>query len=196
MLTKHSNGFFAEVDDLRLVGEKRGLASKGYELQPPDMRGGSISQLNAYQDKVRSLLANLGEGMRAQFQWTCNSDYRQELTHYFRETEKVTHPHLRQVRTERFQRYWDRMHRRDLRREQLVLFVSTRITVLTGKALTLSGLETYYAKVLGQLSGQFDELTGTLRTILGSDTTVAPLDDLAHFSYYSRFLQPVTGRAL
>ena len=184
------NGFFA--GGLMIFGslEKGGVASKGYVLQPPDLRGGSIAQLNAYQDKIRSLLANLGEGMRAQFQWTCNCDYRQELTRYFRETEKVTHPHLKRVRTERFQRYWDRMHRRDLRREQLVLFVSTQITALSGKALTLAGLEAYYEKVLGQLRGQFEELTGTLRTVFGSDTTVAPMDDPGHFAYCSKFLNP------
>ena len=134
------NGFFAE--GLMVFGplEKGGLASKGYLLQPPDLRGGSIAHLNAYQDKIRSLLANLGEGMRAQFQWTCNCDYRQELTRYFRETEKVTHPHLKRVRQERFQRYWDRMHRRDLRREQLVLFISAEIAAHSGRALTRDGL--------------------------------------------------------
>ena len=184
------NGFFAE--GLMIFGslEKGGLASKGYELQPPDLRGGSITQLNAYQDKIRSLLANLGEGLRAQFQWTCNCDYRQELTRYFRETEKVTHPHLKQVRTERFQRYWARMHRRELRREQLVLFVSVPITALPGKAQSLLSLEAYYGKVLGQLRGQFEELTNTLRTIFGSDTTVAPMDDLGHYTYCSKFLNP------
>ncbi len=184
------NGFFAE--GLMVFGplEKGGMASKGYVLQPPDLRGGSIAHLNAYQDKIRSLLANLGEGMRAQFQWTCNCDYRQELTRYYRETEKVTHPHLKRVRQERFQRYWDRMHRRDLRREQLVLFISAEIAAQSGRALTTDGLSAYYDKVLAQLRGQFDELTGTLRTIFGSDTTVTPMDDLAHFSYCSKFLNP------
>ncbi len=185
------NGFFAE--GLMIFGPpgKGGVASKGYVLQPPDLRGGSIAYLNAYQEKIRGLLANLGDGMRAQFQWTCNCDYRQELTRYFRETEKVTHPHLRRVRTERFQRYWDRMHRRDLRREQLVMFISTEIAALhSGKALTREALHTYYEKLLAQLRGQFDELTGTLRTIFGSDTTVTPMDDLAHFTYCSKFLNP------
>jgi hypothetical protein len=191
MASAAPNGFFAE--GLMVFGPpgKGGVASKGYALQPPDLRGGSIAYLNAYQEKIRGLLANLGDGMRAQFQWTCNCDYRQELTRYFRETEKVTHPHLRRVRTERFQRYWDRMHRRDLRREQLVMFISTEISALhSGKALTREALHAYFEKLLAQLRGQFDELTGTLRTIFGSDTTVTPMDDLAHFTYCSKFLNP------
>jgi hypothetical protein len=58
------NGYFA--DGLILFGslEKGGCAAKGYVLQPPDLRGGSVSNLNAYQDKIRSLLANVSVGMK------------------------------------------------------------------------------------------------------------------------------------
>jgi len=170
--------------------EKGGSAAKGFVLQPPDLRGGSVAHLNGYQDKIRSLLANLGEGLRAQFQWTCDCDYRTELTRYFRETEKVAHPHLKRVREERFQRYWEMMHRRELRRERLVMFISTDIAGYAGLLKTPEGLRAYYGKLLGQLRGQFDELTGTLRSIFGADTAVQPMDDLAHFTYCSRFLNP------
>ena len=190
MRSNAPNGYFAEGLILFGALQKGGVAAKGYVLQPPDLRGGSTAHLNAYQDKIRSLLANLGEGMRAQFQWTCNCDYRTELTRYFRETEKVKHPHIRQMRTERFQRYWDRMHRRELRREQLVLFVSTDITQSGGGLKTRGGHEALYEKLLAQLRGRFDELTATLRTLFGNDTTVTPMDDFAHFTYYSKFLNP------
>ncbi|MDE3084060.1 MAG: hypothetical protein KGJ37_02430, partial [Verrucomicrobiota bacterium] len=180
------NGFFA--DGLMLFGspEKGGLAAKGYVLQPPDLRGGSVACLNGYQDKIRGLLATLSIKMRAQLQWTCHCDYKKELTRYFRETERVAHPHLKRVRTERFQRYWEKMHRRELRREDLVLFLSTEIYNLKARG----GLEAYYEKLLGQLGGQFEELTGTLRTIFGSDTTVAPMGDAEHFIYFKKFLNP------
>ena len=99
MNSRAPNAYFAE--GLLIFGalEKGGVAAKGFFLQPPDLRGASVTALNGYQDKVRALLANLGEGMRAQFQWTCDSDYRQELTRYFRETEKVVHPHLKAVQS-------------------------------------------------------------------------------------------------
>ena len=60
------NGHFAE--GLILFGslEKGGVAAKGYVLQPPDLRGGSVAHLNGYQDKIRSLLASVSGGMRAQ----------------------------------------------------------------------------------------------------------------------------------
>ena len=184
------NGYFAEGMIIYGTLEKGGIASKGFLLQPPDLRGGSISQLNAYQDKIRSLLAALGEGMRAQIQWTCNSDYRQELTEYHRETEKQTNPHVRKVRTERFERYWQRMHNRDLRREQLVLFVSLDLAKHSPTVTARNNLESYYNKLLGQLVTRFDELTVNLRTLFGSDTTVTPMDDLDHYTYFSKFMNP------
>jgi len=184
------NGYFA--DGLILFGslEKGGCAAKGYVLQPPDLRGGSVSNLNAYQDKIRSLLANVSVGMKVQLQWTCNCDYKKELTRYFRETEKVMHPHIKRVRTERFQRFWDRMHRRELRRENLVLFVTTAITSYSGNVKSHDALLRYYEKLLGQLRGQFDELTGTLRTIFGGDTPVTPMGDIEHYVYCKKFLNP------
>ena len=92
------NGYFA--DGLIVFGslEKGGTVAKGYVLQPPDLRGGSIVHLNAYQDKIRSLLAVVGEGLSAQIQWGCNGDYGQELARYYRETEKVVHPHIKRAR--------------------------------------------------------------------------------------------------
>jgi hypothetical protein len=184
------NGYFA--DGMLLFGalEKGGVAAKGFVLQPPDLRGASIALLNAYQDKIRTCIANLGERMRAQFQWTCNSDYRQELTRYFRETEKVAHPHIRRVRDERFHRYWAMMHRRELRREQLVMFISTEVTTPSAPLASTTAIEAFYAKVIGQLRSQFDELGSTLRTIFGADTTVAPMDDLGHYTYFAKFLNP------
>jgi hypothetical protein len=189
-----SNGYFAE--GLLIYGslEKGGIASKGFLLQPPDLRGGSVARLNAYQDKIKNLLAALGEKMRAQIQWTCNSDYRQELTEYHRQTERVTHPHIKKVRTERFERYWAKMHRRELRREQLVLFISTDIAAtapaVAPAVATRNRLTGHYEKILGQLHTRFDELTASLRSLFGNDTTVTPMDDLAHFVYYSKFLNP------
>jgi hypothetical protein len=145
------NGHFAEGLILFGSPEKGGSAAKGYVLQPPDLRGASVAHLNAYQDKIRGFLANLSTGMRAQLQWTSNCDYKKELTRYFRETERVTHPHLKRVRSERFQRYWDKMHCRELRRENLVLFVTAEITSYSGNLKSRDSLARYYAKLIGQL---------------------------------------------
>ena len=184
------NGFFAE--GLMIFGplEKGGFASKGFVLQPPDLRGASVAHLNAYQDKVRALLAQLNEGMRAQFQWLGNSDYVAELTAFGRAAEKVAHPRIKRALLRRWEFLWKKMHARELRREHLVLFLSVPIAALPVHALTREGLSLYYVKILAQLRAQFEEITGTLRTIFGADTTVTPMDDLAHFTYCAKFLNP------
>ncbi|MFA6960625.1 MAG: hypothetical protein WC205_07750 [Opitutaceae bacterium] len=184
------NGYFA--GGLLLFGslEKGGVASKGYVLQPPDLRGASVANLNAYQDKIRSFLALLGEGMRAQLQWTVDPDYLTELTRYYRETQAATHPHIRRVRDERFNRYWRKMQRRELRREKLVVFISTDITGYSGNLKTKAGLQAFYDKALAELRSRFEEITGTLRTLFGTDTTVTPMGDEEHFAYYMKFLNP------
>ena len=82
------------------------------------------------------------------------------------------------------------MHERSLRREHLVLFLSAAPSPVAAKPVSTEGLRAYYEKVLAQLKGQFDEMTGTLRTIFGADTTVTPMDDLAHFTYCAKFLNP------
>src|ERR1019366_6566940 len=130
------NGFFAE--GLMIFGplEKGGFASKGFVLQPPDLRGASIAHLNAYQDKVRALLAQLNEGMRAQFQWLGNSDYLADLTAFGRAAEKVAHPRIKRTLLRRWEFLWKKMHARELRREYLVLFLSVPIAALPGRALT------------------------------------------------------------
>lgn len=190
MKSQAPNGFFA--GGLILFGslEKGGLVSKGYILQPPDLRGAHVTQLNTYQDKIRSFLASLSEGQSAQIQWTCNSDYRQELTRYFRENEKITHPEIKRKRMLRFDSFWERMNRRELRRELLVIFISTDITSYAGNLKTQVGLHTHYDRLLGQLRTQYDEQTETLRTIFGADTPVTPMDDLGHFGYFLKFLNP------
>lgn len=190
MRSSPPNGFFA--DDMIIYGplEKGGTAVKGFILRPPDLRGGSIAHLNAYQDKIRALLALVSEGMQAQFQWGCDGDYRGELTRYFRETEQIRHPGIRRVRMRSFRRHWRKMLGRKLRREHLVLFLSTMIVARSGPLLDPAALRDYYEKMLAQLRAHFDEITGTLSTIFGADTTVTPMDGLALFAYYSKFLNP------
>jgi len=184
------NGFFA--DGLLLFGplERGGIAAKGYLVHTPDQRGASVAQLNAYQDKIRTLLASLGEGMRAQFQWVGNGDYVPELTRFYREAEAIVHPQIKRRVMRQWRRLWRKMQRRMLRREQLALFISTEITRHSGPRLTAGALESHYEKLLGQLRAQFEEITDSLRMIFGTDTTLTPMDDLAHFTYWTKFLNP------
>lgn len=184
------NGYFA--DGLLLFGglEPGSRAAKGYRLQTHDQRGAGIAQLNAFQDKVRAVLANLDEGLHAQLQWSCNGDYGPDFARFESDTGRIAHPRIKHVRRRTLRREVDRARCRELRREEVVLFLSTAIHGPAGRPATRAGLEAHYQHLLGSLRGQFEELTGTLRAIFGADTTVTPLDDLGHFTYYAKFLNP------
>jgi len=184
---KSPNGHFA--GGLILYGnlESASMASQGYLIEPPDLQHASISLKNDFQDKLRIFLATLGPNQRAQLQWTCNSDYRKELTRYHQQTGKVTDEYVRKVRYERYSRYWQRMENRTLRREQLVLFISQDIETA---APLIPGRDNYYDKTYRQLRSTFDELGTTLTTIFGAGTIVCPMSDMEHFAYYKRFLNP------
>lgn len=190
MRSSPPNGFFANGMIVYGPLEKGGLASKGFVLGPPDQRGASTDQLNAYQDKIRSLLALLGRDLWAQFQWGCDGDYRPELTAAYREITAITNPEIRRLRLRYWRRHWRKLLQRALRREQLVLFLTIRISAQSGPLMTGAALCGFYEKMLAQLHTQFDEIADTLRTIFGTDTTVTPMDDLAHFTYCAKFLNP------
>ena len=193
---KSPNGHFAE--GLILYGnlESGALASKGFILEPPDLHNASVALLNEFQDKIRTFLATIGPNQRAQLQWTCNSDYKKELVHYREETAQGNHDYIKRVRNERFSRYWQRMVHRTLRREKLVLFISQDVESYSGSVKGRGALLDYYEKALKQLKNDFAEIGTTLTTIFGNGTTVEPMGDLDHFSYYSLFLNPTLADRL
>ncbi|MEZ0300011.1 MAG: VirB4 family type IV secretion system protein [Candidatus Methylacidiphilales bacterium] len=190
------NGHFAK--DLILYGnlESGALVSKGFIVEPPDLHNASVGLLNDFQDKIRLFLATLGPTQQAQIQWTCNADYRQELLAYHDRTQAIREPAVRRNRNERFVRYWKRMLDRELRREQLVIFVSQSIESYSGNLRSQNGLYDYYNRTLSQLRNDFDEIATTLGLTFGNGTTLRSMSDLDHFTYYSLFLNPSLGERL
>lgn len=170
--------------------ERGGLASKGFRIVPPDLRGANIDRLNAFQDQVRALLGLVGAGRRLQFQWTCDSDYRFELKRYHERTQTIPEAQIRRVRNERFIRYWQRMTDRQLRRESLTVFLSIEVTGHTGIIQSRGALETSYETLLNELAAQFEEFAATLRSVFGADAVVTPLGENELCAILRRFLNP------
>ncbi len=174
--------------------ERGGLVAKGFRLEPPDLRGASFAQLNAFQDRVRALLALASPGRRLQIQWWPDSDYRQALLAYHARTQEVTDPAIRAVRNERFTRYWPRTLNGTLRREHLAVFLSIEIEASAGTVRSREGLREHYDAVLQELAGQFEEFASTLHTVFGPETPVHPMDDAEHCACLRRFLNPSHAR--
>ena len=135
-----------------------GSVAKGFIFDPPDLANAAISELNAFQNQLALLLASLGDHQRLQVQWFCDSDYRQELLDYHDETQKATNVWTRRVRNERFTRYWTAMTERQLRRQRLVIWISRKIEVSPGLAITRSALTRHYEHLLDQLHQEFTQV--------------------------------------
>ncbi len=184
------NGVFCEGMILYGFPERGAIAAKGFWITPPDVRGASVDRLHTLQTQIRALLATLAPGRRLQLQWSCDSDYRQELTSYREETERVKNPVVRKVRNERFTRYWHAMQNRTLRRERLALYLSIEISTYSGNARTGHGLQQHYASILSELQAQFRDFAQSLRTLFHNETTVTPMGDNDHAQHLRNFLNP------
>lgn len=190
------NGVFC--DDLILYGspERGAIATRGFWLEPPDLRGASFARLNAFQEHIRALLALITPGRRLQVQWSCDADYRAELARYHADTKSVTQPSIRRTRNERFARYWERMQARQLRRERLAVFPSIEITAYSGNFRSSGGLRQHYTALVGELRAQFEEFATTLRTIFHGEAVVRPMSDDEHFRFARDFLNPSLDRRI
>jgi hypothetical protein len=62
--------------------DKRGFVAKGFILEVPDLRHAGDRALNSFYEAVRQFLHTLEESTRAQFRWSVDSDYREELLSY------------------------------------------------------------------------------------------------------------------
>src|SRR5258708_15846162 len=99
------------VDDLLIFGDiTRGVICQGIDVSMPDQGNVEAEVLNAVESDLRTFLANLQEGERLQVQFYKDSDYHRQLDRFQKVTEKG---HMcrfsRRHRTERYQRYTERM---------------------------------------------------------------------------------------
>jgi len=184
------NGVFCEGMILYGFPEKGAIAAKGFWITPPDVRGASVERLHTLQTQIRALLALLAPRHRLQVQWSCDSDYRQELTSYHAATEGVTNPAVRKTRNERFTRYWQAMQNRALRRERLALYLSIEISEYSGNVKTRQGLQNHYATLLAELQAQFRDFAQSVRTLFHDETCVTPMEDADHAHHVRTFLNP------
>lgn len=185
------NGYF--IRDLIVFGDLRAGSSvaKGFIFEPPDLANAAIAELNAFQNQLAVLLASLGDHQRLQVQWFCDSDYRHELLAYHERTQKAGNIWTRRVRNEKFVRYWEAMADRQLRRQRLVLWISRRIDVSPGPAVTNAARARHYDHLLGQLEQEFAQVGEMLSGIFaGQGARIVPMKDEDHYRHYARFLNP------
>lgn len=144
MFENPPNGYF--VHDLIVFNHLRrgGFVAKGFVLEAPDLTNSPIADLNDFQDQVCLLLASLQENQRLQVQYFCDSNYKEELLRYQRETERFTNSWTKRTRNERFCRYWEAMTERKLRRQRVVIYVTRALENQPRLAQTGRARRDYY----------------------------------------------------
>ncbi len=191
MFDQAPNGYF--VNDLIVFNSLKegGYVSKGFIVEAPDLSNAEVSQLNDFQDQLSLLLASLGENQRLQVQYFCDSDYRQELLRYHEETQKTTNLWTRRCRNQRFERCWQMMTERRLRRQRLVFYISRRIESSPKGLQSESALTEYYQNLLAQLGAEFEHVHEMLMGIFsGQGARILPMKDADHYRHYLTFLNP------
>lgn len=170
--------------------ERGSSVAKGFWVQPADVRGASHLRLNENQDRWRTVLQGTGPGRRLQFQWSCDSNYREELERYRKATEAVPEPAIRTVREERFARYWQRVGQRGLRRERLAVFLSIEVQEYSGNLASKEQIASRYESLLAQCAREFAEFVESARRIFGVEANITPMDDADHGRFTENFLNP------
>jgi type IV secretion system protein TrbE len=188
------NGFF--FNDLLWFGDgatKKTAIARGFMIEPGEMTAFSVRQLNDLHERLRVLLGMLGQEYRLQVQWSIDSDYRQELEDYHKETLELRRrdPVHGQfgvlVRAERYERYKAAMHEGRLRRERLTLFFS-RIVDTKVPAFGQAAVARYFDTLSRKESLGIQDFVLSALSRLFADCRIKPMGDEDHFLFYYRFL--------
>ncbi len=186
-MSKPIDGYL--VDDLVVYRglQKGGYVGRGFRIHPPDVENADIGWLNHLEDELRVLLASLKDTSRMQFHWSVDSDYQRELLAYYAKTKELaTNEWSQRQRNERFTRYWKQMENRQLRRERLHLYVTSKIDA--GALPREGGKRQIYDHVLatnGRELDQYGELFAQIFQSLGGSAQA--LGEQEHFEEFYRY---------
>ncbi|MCB1226022.1 MAG: hypothetical protein KDK99_09460 [Verrucomicrobiales bacterium] len=167
--------------------QKGGAIGRGYSIELPDTENTDASWLMSLEDNLRILLRLVRPELRLQVTWSVDSDYRREIERYREETERLGGDRWSvKAREERYARYDRKIRQRQLRREHLTFYYTSKIG---GK--TKGAGRQYYDELLQAAKREQAELEQALRgqlTSLGG--VVTPMTDLDHFQEFYRFFNP------
>lgn len=145
------------VDDLLIFGDiTHGIICQGIEVSIPDQSNVEAEVLNGLESDLRTFLANLQEGERLQVQFYKNADYQCELERFQKITEKGAMCRFsRRQRTERYERYAERMATGRLIQSNLRFYISSKIRAAKFKG----GLSkrAHYERTVSAYKQSFDQ---------------------------------------
>lgn len=167
--------------------QKGGAIGRGYSVELPDTENTDPEWLMSLEDNLRVLLRLVHPDLRLQVTWSVDSDYRHEIERYKEETERLGGDNWSiKAREERYNRYDKKIKTRQLRREHLNFYFTSKIASKVGGAG-----RAYYEEVLQAATREQSELEAALRgqlTPLGG--VVTPMTNMDHFQEFYRFFNP------
>jgi hypothetical protein len=195
------NGFFN--NDLLWFGDggsERTAVSRGFIIEPGEMASMDDEAMSDLADRLRYLLAALGEEYTLMCRLLECSDYSEVLDKYNSATESIAdkRKHRWQVwnRTERHARYVEAMKEGKLRREILVLFFTRVIDSCPRFSVSEDSLEEHFQRLAVRESLGFAEVQGDLLQTLFPDCRIQVMTDREHYLHYYRFLNPSCGASI
>jgi type IV secretion system protein TrbE len=192
------NGFF--VGDLLYFGDggsKKTAVSRGFIVEPPELDILDGEAKIDVSERLRVLLATLGNEYTLQVKYLICSDYSDVLEAYRLGTEAIgdKYRYRWQIwnRTERYERYKEAMESGKLRREVLSLFFSRVIDSAPGFHLSEKALEEHFRGLATREALAFAEINGGVLQTIFPDCRVRTMGKREHFLAYYRFLNPNVG---
>jgi hypothetical protein len=195
------NGFF--LHDLLWFGDggsEQTAVSRGFIVDPGEMDSMDEEAKSDLSDRLRYLLAALGEECTLQCRYMVCSDYSEVLERYKSATEEIVdkRKHRWQVwnRTERHARYLEAMREGKLRREILLLFFTRVVDSEPRFSVSEDSLEEHFQRLANRESLGFSEVQGDLLQTLFADCRITVMTDKEHYLHYYRFLNPSCGASI
>jgi hypothetical protein len=183
------------VDDLLVFGDvSHGVICQGIDVSIPDQSNVEAEVLNALEGDLRTFLANIQEGERLQIQFYKDSDYHRELERFQKVTEKGDMCRFsRRNRTERYERYAERMAEGRLIQSNLRLYISSRIHAPKFKG----GLSrrAHYERTVSAYKQSFDQRIQVGDQLLKSyGGGMKAMDGLGHLQELCRYFGPSASK--
>lgn len=181
------------ASDMLIYGDPAagGFASKGFRIEPLDLSGASEDYREDIHDRLARFVQGLDATERLQWQWRVTPDYEDVLDSYESETvNSDCSDDVLSTRRARASYYRSKLAKRQLRREELTLFVSVRMPPSRSPLAGKKRVAAHYEAIIGQLANNFSQIHTRLTMVFGEAIKIAPLTESDCFQLFYRFLNP------
>lgn len=186
---KYEDSYLEDDHIITSAPKKGGVVSRGFEIELSDLGNATSEYLDDLEDAFRVVMKQTNFNTGIQFQWSVDTDYEKELAHYKSNTEAlekkegVSQMELH-VRNRTYDRFHEKMERKELRKEKLQVYFSIEIQGLGKSAKD-------YQRNINDAKKEIENCEAILtQNVKGMYGQCFPMDDLAHLHAFYRYYNP------